>query len=764
MTEKPESLPESPAEISPATPAEKPPRFVALRWRIVLPLFVVVLAVAMIGAYVLASRIGEGVETAQTNILLQSSRAISERAVELYENQRQEAQRVAFTVGVGEAMQARQPETLHEILEGLARLAEIDSIIITDTRGQEIVGLQWVATAEDYAVSADTDLSTTPLIREVLNEGYVGATGLLRTAEGILLYTAVPVEWAGEQVGAALVGQNLDTLLTNLQGSAMADVALYGADGVLLQTTFDTETDPTALTLAPEVFNQALVAVQQIPVQALSIAGTSHQAAYTPFHYGPNPLGVVGTLLPDNVPFTTEIGRQLTALLASALAGVVVVTAFISLTRLSGRVEKVTQAAEALATGQSTTRTAMQPTDEVGAMGQALDQYAEYVQEKQDELRVALRRQRREAAHLLSVLESQPDGVIVQDLDGRVILMNDHARQMIGSQRVFRSAGIHELTAVVTDVLGEAIAPGIYALGDPQRIDLDGKMLSAQAAAVLSASKHRLGTVIMLRDITERVREERSREELLGRLMMDIQQPLSGLARAGARSQTDMVNAFAREVTRHAVGLQKMIVEMRDLTNDSPAAMKHGQRPMRLETLIWAVANEWRQVAQANNLTLHVLIERKGLHILGDERRLRWAIGNIMDNAIKYTPPGGALTLEIQPESETMARLRVRDNGVGIARDELPNIFTRFFRGNPVTKGGRVIHVPGMGQGLTIAHQIIETQGGTINLKSKQHVGTAVYMQLPLTADVSLELPYLDDVDMDGETILLDDLVQIEIE
>jgi uncharacterized Zn finger protein len=80
--------------------------------------------------------------------------------------------------------------------------------------------------------------------------------------------------------------------------------------------------------------------------------------------------------------------------------------------------------------------------------------------------------------------------------------------------------------------------------------------------------------VILLRDITDHVRQEQSRDEMLGRLMKDIQEPLAGLARVGSRSQTDMVNAFAREITRHAVALQKMIVEMRDLSGTSETAVK----------------------------------------------------------------------------------------------------------------------------------------------------------------------------------------------
>jgi signal transduction histidine kinase len=451
----------------------------------------------------------------------------------------------------------------------------------------------------------------------------------------------------------------------------------------------------------------------------------------------------------------TEIPRQMAGFVMAGLSASIVLVVFIGITRMTGRVHRITRVARALASGQSTARTMMQPTDEVSAMGQALDQYADHVQERQDTLRGRLRRQRREIAHLLSVLEALPDGIVVQDLDGRVILINDLARKLLGSQRVFRSAHLHDLTAVVTDVLGAALAPGLYALGDPRQIDLDDRMLSAQAAAVTNMSSERVGTVIVLRDITADVRRERAREVLLQHMAKDVQEPLAELARLPSSPAHYPITAFARDITRHAVALQKLVVEMRQLTTMDTRSVQKSQRHLRLDTIIWAVANEWRQVAQAANLTLQVLVERNDLYVLGDEHRLRWAIGNVVDNAIKYTPPGGKLTLEIRGTSEDKALMRVRDNGVGVASDELPHLFTRFYRGNPTTQAGRTIRVPGTGQGLSIAKQIFDAHGGNIRVKSKQWVGTEVSFSLPLTAPVSMELPRLA-VDMEGETLRLD--------
>ncbi|MFW5771993.1 MAG: ATP-binding protein [Phototrophicaceae bacterium] len=741
-------------------------RFVSLRWRLLSPLFVGVLVVAMAGAYLVARNLSGGWEVSQTNVLLQSSRAVGERSAALYDLHRQEAQRVAFTIGVPEAVSEERTEALETILVSLARTSRMGSVIVTDAEGVEVLGIQRVEAdaRSDFALSTQTDLSQEPLVRAVLDDDEAGVTGIMRTPGGLMLFTGMPVYQGDQMVGVGLVGQRLSDALNDLKGSALADLVLYGADGNLLQTTFPPTDSRQPLTLDAALFRQALAAERSLPVRNFQIEGLDYQGAYQPFHFGPATLGVVGALMPDNIPYMTETGRQLTALLAAALAGAAVVIVFAGANRVASRAEQVADVAERLALGHRRARTEMQPGDEIEAVGYALDRYADVVQQKQDAMQQALRRQRREANHLMLVLESMPDGVVVQDLKGQIVFMNDQGRDLLGSQERFREAGLDRLADSASRELGPALAPGLYALGDPLRVGLDDRMLSAQAAAVLSPSGHRLGTVVLLRDITEMVRQERDRDVMLRRLALDIQQPLAGLGRVGSQSGSDLVRAFAREVSRQAVALQKVIVDMHELANVDTASIKRRQRSLRLETLVWSVANEWRQIAQANQLTLHVIIERKGLHILGDEKRLRWAIGNIVDNAIKYTLPGGALTLEIRAETDGMANLRVRDSGVGIMRDELPHVFTRFYRGRPTTSDGEVIRVPGMGQGLYLARQIFESHGGRVAIKSKPRIGTAVYMSLPLTAAEGLELPLFEEADMDGETVRLPEDFLVELD
>lgn len=740
------------------------PRFVSIRWKILLPLSIVMLVITMLGAYSAASGLGLGVEVSQTNILLASSRSAADRMAELYERQRSEAQRIAYTAGVPEAVAGGRSMMLAEPLESLARIGTLDSVVLTDSRGLEVIGLQRVETSEgiDYAVSSGTNLLGETILEAVLVDGFIGATSIMRTSEGLVLYTAVPLNNDNALVGTVMVGFRMERILSDLRASGSAELALYGSDSALLQTTLPTrDTLLESLTISPELYEQGVRASVQVPVQPLVFDSIPYQAAYIPFHYGPNTLGVIGVFMPDNVPFAMAIGRQLTSLSLAALAGAVVVVVFAGLHHILGRAVRIERTARALAAGDSTARTGMAAHDEISAIGQALDHYADGVQARQDELRGTLRRQRRETAHLMAILEALPDGVIVQDLDGKIILMNDPARKMLGTQRSLRHADLQGLTGLVTDVLGPALAPGLYAVGDPQRLDLDGRMLSAQAAVLLNVTGSRVGTVIALHDMTEQVRRDQAREELVTRLEKDIQAPLGQLAQMRVTSPTRPIHEFAREITRHAVALQKMVVEMRELADTSAQRVQQEQRQISLDALVWSIANEWRQVAMASNLSLHVMIERRGLYVLGDERRLRWAVGNLLDNAIKYTPPGGALTLEVRGASETHAHLRVRDSGVGIDVEELPNVFTRFFRGTPTTPDGRVLRVPGTGQGLALTKQTIEAYGGGVQIKSTLGKGTAVYFTLPLTAPVSIEIPgsklmSFTDEEMEGETVLLE--------
>lgn len=731
------------------------PKFFSVRWQFLSPFFVILLIVAMLGAFFLSRNLVGGIQISQDNLLLQSSRAVLDRSDEIYQSQRLVALQTAFLDGLPQAVETLDVATLQPMLESMLQTHRLDSLIVVDVAGIEVIGVQRVTlgTETRFTISTSADMSASSLIRQIFIPNTDTVSGFINTQQGIQLMTAVPIRLESVTIGAVLVGIDAITALESLKGSAIAQLALYGGDADLLLTTFTGDITVSEFVLEGGQYQQAVTATDSIPLRDISLNNAPYNAAYVPLRMGADTIGVVGVFLANDAPFITETGKQISAMLISVMTGVVIVVGYIGISRFVGRVDGVSDTVDALARGEKI-RTRMKATDEIGRLGQSLDHYADAVQVQQDALQTTLRQKRRELSHLTAVISNLPQGVIVQDLDGRVLLMNDLARNLLGSQRAFRSSGIGDVAGFVPQVLGANLAPGLYALGDPQRVHIDERILGAQAGAVVSADGGRLGTVILVRDMSEEVRAEQERAEALKRLSQEIQQPLANLGRMAGGQESDMMRSFAREVTRQSVALQRMILELREMSDSNIAQIQRNQRPIRLETLLWAVANEWRQVAIANGLTLHIILQRQGEYVLGDEKRLRWALGNIVDNAIKYTPVGGDLTLEIQDEGESsIAHLRVRDNGVGISKEDMPNIFTRFFRGTPMTLTGELIRVPGMGQGLATAQHIIEAHGGAIKVKSTIGVGTAVYMSLPLTVVEGMTI--IETPISDGDTVAL---------
>lgn len=727
------------------------PLFISMRWRAILPFAIIVTLVAMLGAYLLASRMTSGFAVSEDTVLIQSSQAVVNRSVTLYERQRSEAQRVAFTEGIAENIIRNNVTALHDTLETLARTANLDSIIVTDPAGLEVAGvLRSNSELLDYSISTQFDISSEPIVQAVIQDEAVGSSSFIRTSQGLLVYVAVPIINDGSFAGVALVGQSIPTLVNSLQASAVAELTIYDAVGSAYYTTLDLDTETLLdLNISEATVNQTLDTPISMPV---TLGTTAYRTLYTPFNYGENTLGVVATSVVDNVPFISSIGRQLSAIFVSILTGVAVFLVFNMLDRYARRLNKVSKTATALAVGFRDERTHMKPNDEIGMVAASLDKFASITQEREDQLRTQLWRQRRERNYLLAVFEAIPEGVVVQDKEGAVIMMNDPARELLGTQGNF-SNNLAEIRQQVPQTLGRELMAGMYALGKPQQISQDGRMLSAQAAALMTHSKQRIGTVLLLRDITQDVKQEQARERLLTQLSEDIQQPLANLAQSEATRPNPAVRDFAREISRHAAALQKMIVNMRELTKYSPEQARQMHRPLLADTLLYAVANDWRQIAQAANLELRVIINKTGLYLLGDESRLRWAIGNIVDNAIKYTEAGGIVTIEVKDNIDGMIHMRIRDNGVGISAEDIRHAFMPFYRGTPLRADGTMIRVPGMGQGLHLARQVIRAHGGLMKVKSRIGVGSAVYLALPITSGASYTLPILINADMDGETM-----------
>ena len=129
-------------------------------------------------------------------------------------------------------------------------------------------------------------------------------------------------------------------------------------------------------------------------------------------------------------------------------------------------------------------------------------------------------------------------------------------------------------------------------------------------------------------------------------------------------------------------------------------------------------------------MALAIAEQDDDITVMGDRRRLRQLILILLDNAIRYSPQGGSVAVELHG-GEDAIELRVADNGPGIAEDDLVHVFDRYYRGAQ----GRRLSPEGSGLGLPLAKSIAEAHGGEIAIESVEGNGTAVIVRLPMLAD-----------------------------
>jgi len=145
-----------------------------------------------------------------------------------------------------------------------------------------------------------------------------------------------------------------------------------------------------------------------------------------------------------------------------------------------------------------------------------------------------------------------------------------------------------------------------------------------------------------------------------------------------------------------------------------------------LGSMAGSVADQMELLGEEKRLTMSREIV-PGVFVEGDEVRLKQVVVNLLDNAIKYTPEGGALSLRVRSESDH-AILELTDTGIGISPSALPRVFERFYRAEEARAGG----IEGTGLGLAIVHSIIEAHGGSVLAAANNGRGTRIRVELPL--------------------------------
>jgi len=716
-------------------PSQRSPRFVSLRWRVLTPIVAALMAVLMCAAYGIAYALVQGSTPNTDADLTAVGRSLAQNAVEVGRTQRTEVDRIAFTQGVPEGITRNDGAALQPLVEPLAALAGLDLVIIGNANGSEVIGLQRVAVSGsiDYAVTDDTSLASLASVQSVLN-GADSASEIAEVERRPMLLTAGAALQNGQLVGVVVVGMDINRVLNSVRGGNSAQVALFAGEGRLVGSSL-----PAPPTVAPALYTQTISRPDSATFERVSLPDAAYNAAYFPFVVGQSPLGMLAAYQPDQSSFAAEFGRQLTSLFAALAVGAVCIVGYAALGRGLARLDKVRHTADQLAAGKAA-RTGMKPHDEIGEVGAALDRFAAAAQVQLRHLQSDLWQQRRQLAHIHAILESLPDGVIVQDAEGRVMTMNAAARALL-SRHPQDAMALREWSATAEHRLGEILAPGLVALQESKMMQIGERILQIEAAAVQSITEKNLGMVLTLRDVTSDAQRDAQRDALIDEIANDVHVSITQRVQAAALDAGTKPNAggaalanFAREIAQDARAMQRLITDYRELALLQPDEIRGQAAAVNVADLMSDLLDEWRPAASAAEVNLDLNLPAEDVHILGDDKRLLWALGNIIDNAIKYGRDAVSISARLR-EAHSQLVIGIKDEGAGIAPEEQAHIFERFYRGSAARQ------IPGTGQGLYWAQKIIAAHGGNIAVASQPGAGTHVSVTLALTAATPLEIP-----------------------
>jgi two-component system sensor histidine kinase BaeS len=234
-------------------------------------------------------------------------------------------------------------------------------------------------------------------------------------------------------------------------------------------------------------------------------------------------------------------------------------------------------------------------------------------------------------------------------------------------------------------------------------------------------------------------RSEQSRRQMVADVAHELRTPLSILIgylealRDGAVPEGADALAVATAQAQH---LNRLVQDLQDLALADAGELTLARRLVDLAALADRVRSDWDLEAARRGLTLTFEGARQGLPVWGDDERLRQALGNYVANALRYTPAGGRVTVRTRQEAG-WARVEVADTGPGIAPEDLPRVFDRFYR----VDRSRSAETGGSGLGLAIVQRLVERQGGRVGVHSRPGEGTVFWLELPVAAGVTAESP-----------------------
>lgn len=415
---------------------------------------------------------------------------------------------------------------------------------------------------------------------------------------------------------------------------------------------------------------------------------------------------------------------MLQALLAGAL--IAVVLALVLSKAITQPLTGLTKRVQRLALGEFDHRSDVAASDELGELTNTFDDMAQTLKNTMEEIA-------EEKDKMETIIRYMTDGVMAFNRDGQMILCNPAARRMLRLQEdqkivfdsFFRSLGVPVR-------LGQFLY--LDSQGTMERIiEFEGAYLAVTLAPIKIEDEKNTGVVVVWQDMTERQKLDDLRKEFVANVSHELKTPLTTIKTYSETILDDglenreMAVSFLGVINKETDRMNRIVRDLLTLSRIDYDKISWRKTRFSIDDLLGELTETLSIPAKKHQHTLTYIAPENLPDIVGDRDRIQQLLINIMSNAIKYTPNGGTIRIVASARAGEV-HIQVKDNGIGIPKEDLDRLFERFYRVDKARSRER----GGTGLGLSIAKEIADAHGGKISIESQVQKGTTVHIILPV--------------------------------
>ncbi|PPA69463.1 cell wall metabolism sensor histidine kinase WalK [Jeotgalibacillus proteolyticus] len=419
---------------------------------------------------------------------------------------------------------------------------------------------------------------------------------------------------------------------------------------------------------------------------------------------------------------------DINSILAGGTAISLVITAILGVLlaqTITRPISDMRKQALAMAKGNFSRKVKVYGNDEIGQLATTFNNLTKRLQEAQ----ATTEGERRK---LSSVLSYMTDGVIATDRRGRVILINDPAAGMLNvSRETVLSQSITEVLGIegeytLEDLLNQQDSL-ILNFGTPAR----PYILRANFSIIQKETGFVNGLITVLHDITEQEKIDAERREFVANVSHELRTPLTTMRSylealaEGAWEDKDIAPQFLNVTQTETERMIRLVNDLLQLSKMDSKDYRLNKDWVNFIDFYQRIIDRF-EMSRSQNVTFKTKLPKELLYVEIDTDKMTQVLDNIISNALKYSPEGGLVRFKVEKKEKEIV-VSVADQGMGIPRENVKNIFERFYR---VDKA-RTRQLGGTGLGLAIAKEMITAHGGRIWASSVEGRGTTIYFTLP---------------------------------